>query len=117
MFTYQKPASILNNAEVILVVGLLCIFNVKTSGQQNPGSSKVNEFRAAAVKVNITPNTPKQLLGYGPRLSAGIHDSIYHRIIVLDDGITQLSLVSTDIWCIAPSKKYLVRAESRKKLG
>lgn len=117
MFTYQKPASILNNAEVILVFGLLCIFNVKTSGQQNPISSKVNEFRAAAVKVNITPNTPKQLLGYGPRLSAGIHDSIYHRIIVLDDGITQFCLVSTDICLISPSEYDHVAAMLQKKLG
>jgi len=60
-------------------------------------------FRAAVVKINISPNTPKQLLGYGARLSTGIHDSIYHRIIVLDDGTTQFYLVSTEVCEFSPS--------------
>ena len=105
MLYYQKTASTLNDAIIILVIGLLCMLNVKTFAQQkNPGSSKINGFRASVVKVNISPDTPKQLLGYGARLSTGIHDSIYHRIIALDDGITQFFLVSTDICLVSPSE-------------
>src|SRR5688572_20986048 len=117
MLNYQKPPCILNNAKIILVICLLCMLNVKTFAQQNPGSTKVNEFRASVVKVNISPNTPKQLLGYGPRVSAGIHDSIYHRIIALDDGITQFFLVSTEICLISPSEYDHVAAMLQKKLG
>jgi hypothetical protein len=117
MFNDQKPACVLNHAKTILVICLLCVLNVKPFAQQNTGSSKENEFRASVVKVNISPNTPKQLLGYGPRLSAGIHDSIYHRIIALDDGNTQFFLVSTDICLVSPSEYDHVSAMLQKKLG
>ena len=56
-----------------------------------------NNFRATVVKVNITPSTPQWLRGYNPRLSTGVHDSLYHRIVVLDDGKTQLYLISSDL--------------------
>ena len=61
------------------------------------------EFRAACVKVDITPDTPQQLHGYGPRRSEGVHDRIYHRIAAMDDGATTFFLVSTDICTITPS--------------
>ena len=38
------------------------------------------EFRAAFVKVDITPKTSQWLLGYGPRKSTGVLDPIYHRV-------------------------------------
>ena len=107
----------LNVAKVTLVIFLLCMLNVKTFAQENPGSSKMKGFRAAVVKINISPNTPKQLLGYGARLSAGIHDSIYHRIIAFDDGVTQFFLVTTDICLISPSEYDHVAAMLQKKLG
>lgn len=74
-------------------------------------------FRAAVVKINITPGTPKQLLGYAARLSTGVHDSIYHRIIVLDDGTTQFCLVSTEVCEFSPSEYDKVAAQLKKKLG
>lgn len=43
------------------------------------------EFRASVVKVDITPSTPKWLLGYGARQSTGVHDPIFHRIVALDE--------------------------------
>ena len=60
-------------------------------------------FRAACVKVDITPDTPQWLQGYGPRKSEGVHDRIYHRIAAMDDGDTTFFLVSTDICTISPS--------------
>ena len=118
MLYYQKTASALNDSIITLVIGLLCMLNVKTFAQQkNPGSSKINVFRASVVKVNISPDTPKQLLGYGARLSTGIHDSIYHRIIALDDGVTQFFLISTDICLVSPSEYDYVAAMVQKKLG
>lgn len=61
-------------------------------------------FRAAVVKIDITPKEPKMLLGYNARQSTGVHDRIYHRIVVLDDGFTQFCLVSSDLCVIAPSE-------------
>ena len=61
------------------------------------------QFRAACVKVDITPDTPQWLHGYAPRRSEGVHDRIYHRIAVMDDGATTFFLVSTDICTVVPS--------------
>jgi neutral/alkaline ceramidase-like enzyme len=61
------------------------------------------QFRASVVKVDITPDQPQWLLGYGPRQSTGAHDHIYHRIVAMDDGQTQFFLVSTDICLFSPS--------------
>ncbi len=61
------------------------------------------EFRASVVKVDITPQTPQWLLGYGPRQSTGVHDPLFHRIVAMDDGKTQFFLVSTDIALFSPA--------------
>lgn len=58
-------------------------------------------FRASCVKVNITPDKPQWLLGYGPRQSNGIHDNLYHRIVGMDNG-KFFFLVSSDHACFSP---------------
>ena len=60
-------------------------------------------FRASVVKVDITPDTPKWLLGYGARQSTGVHDRIFHRIVAMDDGGTKIVLVSTDLCLFSPT--------------
>ena len=79
-------------------------------------SSKA-QFRASVVTVDITPNSPKMLLGYSARQSTGVHDKIYHRIIALDDGVKQFFLVSSDICVISPSEYDHVALLLQKKLG
>jgi len=79
-------------------------------------SSKA-QFRASVVTVDITPNSPKMLLGYSARQSTGVHDRIYHRIIALDDGVKQFFLVSSDICVISPSEYDHVALLLQKKLG
>ncbi len=61
------------------------------------------QFRAAAVKVDITPDKPQWLLGYNARQSTGTHDRLFHKIVALDDGRTQFFLVSTDICLFSPT--------------
>ena len=61
------------------------------------------DFRASCVKVDITPETPQWLLGYGPRQSEGVHDRLYHRIVAMDDGKMQFFLVSSDLAAISPA--------------
>lgn len=61
------------------------------------------EFRASAVKIDITPDKPQWLLGYAARQSTGVHDPLFHRIVALDDGRTQFFLVSTDIALFSPA--------------
>jgi len=71
-------------------------------------------FRAAAVKADITPATPQVLLGYNPRTSTGVHDRIYHRVLALDDGRTQLYLVASDLCLFSPELYDEVAAELEK---
>jgi len=59
-------------------------------------------FRASCAKINITPDEPQWLLGYGPRQSNGIHDNLYHRIVGMDNGKTLFFLVSSDHACFSP---------------
>jgi len=61
------------------------------------------QFRAAAVKIDITPGRPQWLLGYAARQSTGVHDHLYHRIAAIDDGRTQFFLASTDLALFSPS--------------
>ena len=117
MHSYLKKALRLNDAIILLVIGLFSMLNAKTFAQPNSSTSNINGFRASVVKVDITPNTPKQLLGYQARLSIGIHDRIYHRIIALDDGTKQFFLVSSDICEVSPSEYDHVAALLQKKLG
>jgi hypothetical protein len=59
-------------------------------------------FRAAAVKVDITPQSPQWLSGYGPRRSEGVLDPIYHRAVAFDTGEAQFYLVSSDLCLFSP---------------
>src|SRR5690606_10654646 len=68
------------------------------------GWGQTSSFQAAVVKKDITPETPQMLLGYGPRKSTGVHDQIYHRIVVMDDGNSRFYLVSSDICLVSPSE-------------
>ncbi|MBY0503477.1 MAG: neutral/alkaline non-lysosomal ceramidase N-terminal domain-containing protein [Bryobacteraceae bacterium] len=61
------------------------------------------DFRAAVVKVDITPKTPQWLMGYGPRQSTGVYDPIFHKVVALDDGTTQFFLAASDLCIFSPS--------------
>lgn len=95
----------------LFVLTALCTF------PQKKKTPSPKTFRAAAVKVNISPTTPKQLLGYAARLSTGVHDSIYHRIALLDDGATQFVIVSTEVCLVSPAEYDRVAAEVSKQLN
>jgi neutral ceramidase len=112
----QRATSCFYGLKLFFVIFLFFLLSERAFAQQN-FDSKTNTFRAAVVKVDITPSTPKQLLGYGARLSTGIHDSIHHRIIVLDDGVTQFFLVSSEICLMSPSEYDHVAELLQKKLG
>lgn len=96
----------------LLLLCLIAILGTKSYGQE---SGKT--FKASVVKVDITPDEPKMLLGYAARKSTGVHDRIYHRIVAMDDGVKQFFLVSTDICVMSPSEYDHVAAMLQKELG
>jgi hypothetical protein len=86
------------------MAGLMTVVGVSFAGRAEFAvSAEPGPFRAACVKIDITPDTPQWMQGYRPRQSTGVHDRIYHRVAVLDDGETTFCLVSTDICTISPS--------------
>lgn len=101
--------------KLIIVVFLL----MADASAQQPGrhAATAGHLRAAVVKIDITPDSPKLLMGYSPRLSTGIHDHLFHRIVLLDDGVTQFFLVASDICTLAPSVYDRAAARAKKELG
>ncbi|MBV9083720.1 MAG: neutral/alkaline non-lysosomal ceramidase N-terminal domain-containing protein [Acidobacteriaceae bacterium] len=67
------------------------------------GPLAAGPFRAGAAKIDITPEDSQWLMGYAARQSTGVHDRIYHRVIAVDDGMTQFYLVSSDLCLFSPS--------------
>ena len=82
--------------KLIIALFLMLIFG-------NIDQSFSQEFKAAVVKKSITPDRSLRLINYGGRQSTGVHDSIFHRIIVMDDGDERLFLVSSELCFISPS--------------
>jgi len=80
-------------------------------------AAQVTPFRAAAVKVDITPAETKWLAGYPARQSTGVHDRLYHRIVALDDGHTQFFLIASDLCLFAPGVYDEVTARLQKEDG
>lgn len=71
------------------------------------------KLRASCVKVDITPDEPVLMQAYPrPGPSEGVLDRIYHRIVALDDGETQVFLISSDLALI----RYDVYREFSRKL-
>jgi neutral ceramidase len=99
----QRNRSAINNFFKVVIVVVLTLMSKGLSAQQTK-TAGAGRLRASVVKVDITPESPKMLLGYAARQSTGVHDRIYHRIIALDDGVTQFFLVSSDIGAISPSE-------------
>lgn len=102
-----------SHLSVSLLVGVV-LFSLVARAQRTVSQ---NQFRASVVKINITPDDPQNLVGYGPRNSTGVHDSIYHKIVALDDGTTQFFLISTDICLVAPAEYDRVATKIQQLYG
>lgn len=57
-------------------------------------------------KVNITPDKPMSMAGYGNRKGrpfTSVHDSIWVRTMVIENGNTQVALVAADLLILPPT--------------
>lgn len=75
------------------------------------------EFRASAVVVDITPETPQMLRGYTPRMSTQVRDPLHHRIAVLSDGATTFVLISSDLCSLSPAYCDRITGDLATELG
>ena len=82
-----------------------------------PTASAHADLRAAAVKVDITPQTSQWLLGYQARQSNGVHDNIYHRVLALEAAGTSFYLISSDLCLFSPNFHDSVMRELQSRTG
>ena len=78
------------------------------------------ELQVGVAKAHITPPIGSRMYGYGARgtnVSNGVHDPLFARAIVLDDGSTRLALVSLDLGTFTHESTTNVKAIVRKKTG
>ena len=73
-------------------------------------------LKAGWAKVNITPPKPTTMAGYGKRsgkLYESVHDSVYVRAMVFDNGATRAAIVAADMLIVPPniSKKLKAKLE------
>ncbi len=77
----------------LLLAEALALFTMSLTAH-----SQLSTLKAAAGKVDITPETPVYIAGYGSnRKSTGVHDQIMARCIVLEQGKTRVAFVSCDL--------------------
>jgi len=70
----------------------------------------VKNLRAGAAAVNITPSLGISIRGYfQKRLARDVHDDLYAKSLVLDDGTIKLAMVVCDL--VGASRKYLDKAK------
>jgi len=60
------------------------------------GPLSVPPLLAGAARVDVTPSGPVNICGFKERQSTGIHDRLYVRALVLDDGERRMAIVSWD---------------------
>ena len=74
------------------------------------GAEQMGPLRAGAAKVDISP--PKGMFPLqASQTFAGVHDPLYARALVLDNGSSKVALISVDTGAI-PNPEELVKAVS-----
>ncbi len=70
------------------------------------------QLQAGVAQANVTPPIGSLMYGYGARgqnVSEGVHDSLYARALVLNDGNTKLAIVTLDLGTITRENTTNVR--------
>lgn len=77
-------------------------------------------LRAGALEVCITPPLGVEMAGYGPdlgRYALDIHDQLMGQALVLDDGQTQIAIVTSDLLGVTSDFTQAVRQEVQQRTG
>src|SRR4029453_17593399 len=74
-----------------------------TQAPSRAAAGQQTAFRAAVAKVEITPQKPTWLSGYGPSQSAGVLDRIHHKLLAFEASGTPFYLISTGPCLFSPA--------------
>ena len=78
----------------------------------HPSIAVSAELLAGTAKADVTPPVGGTMYGYGARganVSTGVHDPLYAKAIVLDDGTTKLAIVTLDLGAISAENTAIIR--------
>jgi len=87
-------------------------------GKVERDTTSATTFRVGWSKVNITPSAPTPMAGYGNRrgrVYTAVHDSVYVRAIVIDNGSSQAAIVSGDLLIIPPTVNKILQSKLTEK--
>jgi neutral ceramidase len=87
-------------------------------GKVERDTTSATTFRVGWSKVNITPSAPTPMAGYGNRRGrayTAVHDSVYVRAIVIDNGSSQAAIVSGDLLIIPPTVTKILQSKLTEK--
>ncbi len=74
-----------------------------------------SKLRTSWVVINITPKSAMPMAGYAPRDHfERVHDSVYVRILTMDNGSIQCSIISADLLLFPPALKNKIVAKVDK---
>jgi neutral ceramidase len=75
----------------VLLVAVFAVLNASGAGESK------REFRAGAARADITPELGILIVGsFNPTPATHVHDPLYARTLVLDDGTTRIAFVVVD---------------------
>lgn len=96
---------------------ILCLVATIHCVQAQPAKKSV--LLAGAATVNITPTAPVPMSGYAARgtPSTGVHDEIFARAFVFDDGKTKACLIQADLIGFSFAFSDEIAQEVEKKTG
>lgn len=79
----------------------------------------MGQLKAGASRVNITPYVGINQSGFGSRTkgSVGIHDDLYAKAVVLDDGSTKVGIVGCDLLNLDESSVTAIRKRVQELTG
>ncbi len=97
----------------IIVAGLVF------SGQPANCQSSTGNLKAGAARIDITPSLPVKLYGYSSRknYSEGVHDKLYARIVVLENGSKHLVMISSDLGSYSEELFPVIRQQILERFG
>lgn len=83
----------------ITAIGIFFIVIFFLSGSYVFSQGSAGVLKAGIAKLDITPDLPVQMSGYGSRteLSIGVHDNLYARVVAFENNGKRLVLISTDV--------------------
>lgn len=100
-----------------LFATLITFFALTTSGSELPAAEP--GLLAGAAKRSIVPPFPTHMGGFNDRLQffTGVHDEIFARALVLDNGETTLVLIGSDLMAIDAELVMLARQAITAETG